>query len=234
MLWDTCIIDSSAANACVKLSLVKNGSEDDESYANAKRGIASYIHCMCAKFTKQESENLGFALKMQYLLWTAIHFLILLVLVSVSQNHIAMRVVNSTLGLIIINGMAFTGIAVLAATKHLKVLRYICEWYVFCSQILFAYSSETSPGITSGAKCAAQLALLSLSLLCISMIPRVKTAGIFTGLSAVFASVTFVFILHAISPYESVLRLYVAIMYSLGWCMYMIHESFQWVLVRSI
>ncbi|KAJ2688650.1 hypothetical protein IWW39_002047 [Coemansia spiralis] len=234
MIWNTCVIDSSATDACIKARLVKDVSEDDENYVNAKRGISSYVHCMRAKFTKVEAENLGYALHLQYLLWAAIHFFITLTLVFVSQSDAALKAVSSTLGLIILNGMALAGIAVLAVKRRFKVLRYVCEWYAFCSQVLLAFASETSPSFASVIKCAALLSMLSFALFFISYSDHIPTAGVFACFFAVFGSVTLVFVLHMILPYESAFGMYMAVMYSLGWCAYMIHESFQWVLVMEV
>ncbi|KAJ2644572.1 hypothetical protein GGF44_000550, partial [Coemansia sp. RSA 1694] len=55
-----------------------------------------------------------------------------------------------------------------------------------------------------------------------------------TIIVCVFVSITHTFILHAFAPYETGLGLYMAIMYSLGWSAYMLHESFKQVLVRKV
>ncbi|KAJ2911270.1 hypothetical protein GGI21_000053 [Coemansia aciculifera] len=158
----------------------------------------------------------------------------MVVLVLVCMSSSAMNAVSSTLGLMILNGMAFSGIAVLAATKHLKVLRYVCEVYVFYSQILFSFGATTSPGIGSGIKCAAQIAVLALLFTNISTNPNIPTASSILIVLVLFVSLTFTFVLHTILPYESVLGFYAAVIYSLGWCVYMVNGSFKSLLVRNI
>ncbi|KAJ2055991.1 hypothetical protein GGH13_007673 [Coemansia sp. S155-1] len=155
-----------------------------------------------------------------------------LFLVSLSQT--AMNVIGSTLGLMIINGMVFAGMAILAAKKRVEDLRYFCEWFVFCTQILFAYGSTTSPGISSVVKCAAQLCLLSSMLAYVTQANDIAITSTFIMALAVFASVTLAFMLHAISPYETALGLYAAVVYSLVWCVYTVDESFKRVLVREL
>ncbi|KAJ1657396.1 hypothetical protein GGF38_004409, partial [Coemansia sp. RSA 25] len=122
MLWKSCIVDSSAESACTKVFLLKDVPTDDESYVKAKRGIPSFVHCSGIKFSKPEAEKLDFTLGRQYLSWFAIHFFIMLALVSISLSDAAMNATGSTLGLIILNGMASSSIAILAVTKHLKLL----------------------------------------------------------------------------------------------------------------
>ncbi|KAJ2333854.1 hypothetical protein GGI03_005897, partial [Coemansia sp. RSA 2337] len=144
---------------------------------------------------------------------------------TISRSLDLINALSSTVGLILVNGMVFATIAILAATKRLKALRYICEWFVFCSQILFAYGSDTSPGFASVSKCAVQMFIMSFVYVVICLCDNVKLASASTIVLSVFVSISGVFFLHMFAPYESALGLYVAIMYALGWSAYIIHEG---------
>ncbi|KAJ1922932.1 hypothetical protein GGI09_000892 [Coemansia sp. S100] len=158
----------------------------------------------------------------------------MIALACISQSQGFINALSSTVGLILVNGTAFVTIAILAATKRLKALRYICEWFVFCSQILFAYGSDTSPGFASVAKCAAQMFGMSFMYLFICFDDDFKLASSPVIVLSVFVSISGVFFLHTYVPYESALSIYAAIMYALGWSAYIIHEGYKKVLVRKV
>ncbi|KAJ2742400.1 hypothetical protein GGI20_004516 [Coemansia sp. BCRC 34301] len=231
-----CIIDYNAEGINFRLHRVDSVAEGDESHAKSLRGIHSFMHCLTTNFTSDQIKTLNSVLNKQYYVWAVLHLLIMIVLIWISIREIAIKAVSSIPGLIIINGILFSGIAVLAATKRFKGLRYICELFVFFSQMLFEFGYTTSPGLASGAKCAAQMAFMALWLTNLTTTDG-PTGTIATGgiiIINTLISITLVFVLHAIAPYETGLGLYMAIMYALGWNAYIIHESFKRVLVRKV